>query len=165
MRPAAAPSHDPPAFPALRWPALVGVALCVLGLAVASYLTYAHYNAHVTLACPDHGFINCAKVTSSKYSKILGIPVAVLGLAFFASMLPLQLPVAWRSPNRLLRAVRMGSCVIGVGFVLWLLYAELLKIRNICIYCTSVHILTFAIFVTTAVATVNTMPLAGDQPD
>jgi uncharacterized membrane protein len=32
-------------------------------------------------------------------------------------------------------------------FVLWLLSAELLIIDNICLYCTGVHIVTFALFV------------------
>lgn len=147
------------ALPAPRWPALVGTAICLAGLGVAAYLTDAHYNTGIRLACPDTGLINCAKVTTSSYSKVLGIPVAVLGLAFFAGMLPLQLPAAWRSTSRLLRTVRMGSCVVGIGFVLWLLFAELVKLHHICLYCTSVHLLTFALFVTTAVATVSTAPL------
>jgi uncharacterized membrane protein len=32
-------------------------------------------------------------------------------------------------------------------FVLWLVSAELLIINNICLYCTGVHIVTFALFV------------------
>jgi uncharacterized membrane protein len=153
-------ADEPPAPPSTPlWPALVGVTLCLVGLGVASYLTYAHYATGVRLACPDTGIVNCFKVTTSKYSKILGIPVAVLGLVYFAFMLPLQLPVAWRSTNQLLRLTRLGSSVVGIGFVLWLLYAELVKIHNICLYCTAVHVLTFAIFVSTAVATVATAPL------
>lgn len=149
------------------WPWIVGLVLCVLGLAAASYLTVAHYATGVTLACPDSGLINCAKVTTSSYSKILGIPVAVLGLVFFAFMLPLQSPWAWRSTNRLLRVVRMGSCVVGMGFVLWLLYAELIKIGNICLYCTSVHLLTFLVLLSTAFGTIATATISdgSDGPD
>ena len=36
------------------------------------------------------------------------------------------------------------SSVLGIGFVLYLLSAELLIIGAICIYCTGVHIVTFA---------------------
>jgi uncharacterized membrane protein len=141
------------------WPWSVGIFLCLLGLAAATYLTVAHYDTGVTLACPDTGLVNCAKVTTSSYSKILGIPVAVLGLAFFVFMLPLQTPWAWRSTNQLLRWVRLGSCAVGMAFVLWLLYAELIKIGNICLYCTSVHALTFLILISTALGTIATAAL------
>ena len=35
----------------------------------------------------------------------------------------------------------------GMLFVLWLLYAELFVIRALCLWCTAMHILTFALFV------------------
>jgi uncharacterized membrane protein len=152
--------HDSALFP--RWPAVVGLLLCLAGLGVASYLTYAHYDTHIQLACPDKGVINCAQVTSSSYSKVFGIPVALLGLLFFVFMIPLNLPVAWRSTSALIRRVRMGSTVIGIGFVCWLLYAELVKIQKICLYCTSVHVLTFLLFVVTVIGTVATAPLPED---
>lgn len=148
------------------WPWVAGTVLCVLGLAVAVYLTWAHFDASVQLACPETGIINCERVTQSSYSELFGIfPVAVLGLAFFVFMLPLQLPWAWRSTNRWIRAVRMASCVVGVAFVLWLLYAELIRIRHICLYCTSVHVLTLAVFLTTAFGTIATSPFGAEEPD
>jgi uncharacterized membrane protein len=142
-----------------RWPAVVGLLICLVGLGVAAYLTFAHYDTNIQLACPDKGVINCAQVTSSSYSKVFGVPVALLGLLFFASMTPLNLPAAWRSTSAVIRRVRVGSTVIGMGFVCWLLYAELVKIQKICLYCTSVHVLTFLLFVVTVVATVSTAPL------
>jgi uncharacterized membrane protein len=39
-----------------------------------------------------------------------------------------------------------------MGFVIYLLYAELFEVGNICLYCTSVHILTFLLFVLTVFA-------------
>jgi uncharacterized membrane protein len=160
--PAQAADRDDDLAPFPRWPAVVGLVLCLAGLGVASYLTYAHYDTHIQLACPDKGVINCAQVTSSSYSKVFGIPVALLGLLFFAFMTPLNLPAAWRSTNPVVRRVRLGSTVIGIGFVCWLLYAELVKIQKICLYCTSVHVLTFLLFVVTIVATVATAPLPED---
>ena len=73
--------------------------LAVAGLAVSAYLTYEHFTASTTLACPETSRVNCVKVTSSSYSAVLGVPVAVLGLAFFLGILPLLLPAAWRSPR------------------------------------------------------------------
>ena len=40
----------------------------------------------------------------------------------------------------------------GIGFVLCLLYAELFTIGAICLYCTSVHVITFVLFGLTAFA-------------
>ena len=34
--------------------------------------------------------------------------------------------------------------VLGIGFVLYLVSAELLEIKAICLYCTGVHVVTFA---------------------
>jgi len=37
--------------------------------------------------------------------------------------------------------------VVGILFVLYLVYAELFSIGAICLWCTSVHVITFALFV------------------
>ena len=37
--------------------------------------------------------------------------------------------------------------VVGIVFVLYLVYTELFTIRSICLWCTSVHVITFALFV------------------
>jgi uncharacterized membrane protein len=139
-----------------RWPAVAGLIICALGLADAAYLTYAHYTSARSLACSTKGFIDCAAVTTSTNSHIFGIPVAVLGLVYFAFMTPLMLPVAWRSSNRWLRLVRLGSSIVGVGMVLWLIYVELIRLDNLCEYCTGVHVLTLALFVVVALGTIAT---------
>ena len=40
--------------------------------------------------------------------------------------------------------------VVGIGMVIYLIYAEFIIIGAICLYCTSVHIITFLLFVLTA---------------
>jgi uncharacterized membrane protein len=79
--------------------------------------------------------------------------VAVLGLVFFAVMLLLQLPTMWRRPEAAIRIARMGWAVVGLGTALYLLYAELFAIDAICLWCTSVHVLTLVFFATTVYAT------------
>lgn len=127
--------------------------MSLAGLGVSIYLTIAHYTTTVTLACSDTGLIDCAKVTSSVYSSILGVPLAVLGLIFFIVILPLQLPVAWRSRNKLIRMGRLVFVAVGIPFILWLVYVELFKLNAICLYCTVVHILTLLLFAQTAIGT------------
>ncbi len=136
-----------------RWPGLAGTVLSVLGLGVAGYLTYEHFTSSSTLACSDNGVVNCLKVTTSSYSVVGGVPVAVLGLVFFAVMLVLQLPAMWRRPEPAVRLSRLAWAVVGLGTVLYLLYAELFSIDAICLWCTSVHVLTLVLFGTTVFAT------------
>src|SRR5580658_7780315 len=82
-----------------RWASPTAVLLSLGGLSVSIYLTVAHYGSGITLACPDSGIIDCQKVTTSPQSMIFGIPVAVLGVVFFAAMLLLNSPRAWRQPG------------------------------------------------------------------
>ena len=138
-----------------RWAAPVSLLVCVLGIAVASYLTYAHYTDVRNLACSDRGVVNCAKVTTSAQSHFLGMPVAVLGLAYFVAMAALCLPWAWRRPERMVRYGRLAAAGGGVVMVLWLVYAELFIIDAICLYCSVVHGLTLVFFLVVAAATVS----------
>ena len=121
--------------------------LCLIGLAVSAYLTVEHYSTSTTLACPESATINCVKVTTSSYSKMVGIPVALLGLLFFIGMTLLCLPIAWRSANPWLSRLRLAGVTLGVVFVVYLVWAELFRIEAICLWCTVVHVVTLALFV------------------
>lgn len=131
-----------------RWLPITTMVMAVAGLAIAGYLTYEHFTASTTLACTDTGVINCLKVTTSAQSKVFGIPVAVLGLLYFIGMVPVNLPVAWRSRSPAVRRGRIAASVVGVAFVFYLVYAELFIIDGICLWCTAVHVLTLALFAT-----------------
>ena len=56
-------------------------------------------------------------------------------------------PWAWRSKRREVHLARLAFAAVGMGFVLWLIAAELLIIGSICECCTGVHIITFALFI------------------
>jgi uncharacterized membrane protein len=140
-----------------RWPYRAGLLLCLLGFGVAGYLTYEHYTGSTTLSCPAHGgAINCFAVTTSVYSEIHGMPVADLGLVFFAAMALLQTPWAWRSPSPYVRYGRVLWSLVGVGTAVWLIYAELFRIDAICLWCTSVHAMSLLLFFVTVFGTVAT---------
>jgi uncharacterized membrane protein len=78
---------------------------------------------------------------------VFGIPVAILGLAFYVAMTAINLPRLWLTTDVRVAWVRLAMAVTGIGFVLYLLYAELFIIKNLCEYCTGVHLVTFALFV------------------
>jgi len=130
----------------LRWQPIATLLLSIAGLGVATYLTITHFDK-VALVCSDNGAINCAKVTSSPQSVILGIPVAMLGLAFFIPMIALCLPAAWRSADRRIHLARLILSITGVGMIVYLIIAELFIIKAICLWCSGVHVITFILFV------------------
>jgi len=119
-------------------------AIAIAGLAISIYLTIEHYTSALTLACPESATINCQKVTTSKWSHIAGVPVAVLGLVFFAAMVVLFSPPAWRRAH--LDQVRVAAASVGVLSALYLVWIELFKVDAICLWCTAVHICTLALF-------------------
>lgn len=128
------------------WAARVTLPLSLLGLGISIYLTWAHYSPSSSLSCPDTGIVNCLKVTTSAESMIAGVPVALLGAIFFATMTVLCLPPAWMTDSRLPATLRLIGVVSGIATVLYLVAVELLVIRAICLWCTAVHLVTFALF-------------------
>jgi uncharacterized membrane protein len=131
------------------WLQVASLVLAILGLAISAYETYAHYNGSHLAGCPTggNGTFNCTAVITSPQSMVFGvIPVAILGLAFYVAAVPLFSPWAWRLQRREVHLVRLGSAIVGMGFVMYLIYAELYQIGDICEYCTGVHIVTFLLF-------------------
>jgi len=144
-RTTAATTGQPATTPA--WLQLTTLALSLAGLGVSLYLTVSHYTTPTTLACPDTGIVNCAKVTTSPQSMVFGtVPVALLGLLFYVFMTAVTSPWAWRADWPGLRRARLGSLIAGVAFVLYLIYTELFTLNAICLWCTSVHVITILLF-------------------
>jgi uncharacterized membrane protein len=106
------------------------IALCVIGLGVASYLTYIHYSGGPILCLRGGG---CETVQHSAYSKLLGVPVALIGLLGYIGILAsLLAPV-----NETTRLATVSFVVVGFGFSLYLTGRELFSIHAICPWCVS----------------------------
>jgi uncharacterized membrane protein len=146
------------------WLQVTSLVLAVLGLAISAYETYAHYNGNHLLGCPSGagGTFNCAAVITSSQSVVFNVfPVAVLGLAFYVFAVVIFSPWAWRfqgamfGPWRItgrdVNIVRLGSVIVGMGFVMYLIYAEF-QIGSICEYCSGVHVVTFLLFCITVIS-------------
>jgi uncharacterized membrane protein len=129
---------------------LTTLIVSVLGLGDAAYLTYQHFSQAATFAgCAEHGAINCEAVTTSPWSYLFGshwLPVSALGLAFFAFMTAINSPWGWRARWPAVHWARLSAVVVGMVFVLYLIWAELFRVNAICLYCTGVHVLTFILF-------------------
>ena len=128
------------------WVAPATFVLALAGIGVSAYLTIVHYASSKLLVCSASGVVNCEQVITSRQSVFLGIPVAVIGIGWFAAMAVLCSPRAWRSGSHGVELARLVAVVAGIGFVLWLVYAELFLIGAICLWCTVAHLAAFALF-------------------
>jgi uncharacterized membrane protein len=108
----------------------VMVVLAVAGLGVASYLTYVHYSG-TPPACTFGE--SCLKVQTSVWSKLGGVPVALLGLIGYVLILG-SLLAPDREESRL---ATLGLTLVGVGFSAYLTYRELFSIHAVCEWCVS----------------------------
>jgi uncharacterized membrane protein len=106
----------------------IAAALAALaGTAIAGYLTWAHY-ADASVICVAGG--SCEAVQSSSYAKVAGVPVAVMGLAAYGTVLAL---LVWDAP-----VARLGAATIalaGLLFSMYLLVVQLFVIDAICVWC------------------------------
>lgn len=137
---------------------LAGLGLAVVALVASAYLTYAHVTSPDVLVCSDTGRINCEAVTTSRWSEIAGVPVALLGLLWAIAMVALFLPAADRWP--VAATLRRVGAIAGVASVLWLVYVEVALVGAICAWCTVVHVAAIGMFAITSAG----LDAPGDQP-
>ena len=115
--------------------------LAVVGIAIAAYLTYVHY-AGIELACSTGG---CEVVQTSEWAEVYGLPVAVLGLFGYLSILASLL--ALRGDAQLF--VSAALSLVGFAYSGYLTYQELFTIKAICQWCVaSAVVLTLLAIVT-----------------
>lgn len=130
------------------------ILLCsVVGVGISIYLTSVHYQ-HAPLICSAQGVIDCAQVLSSSFSVVPGtsLPISVPGLGWCVVSAALAIVVLYlgRERRRLLFA-QFAWSLLGIITVLYLVYAEIVRIHSICIWCTALHVLILAMFLITIV--------------
>src|ERR1700679_1610961 len=106
--------------PAPAWLQATSLGLSLVALAIASYLTVTHYSDPTALACPDTGIVNCTLVTTSSWSAVAGVPLAVLGLLWAVVMTGLTVPWAWRAATPWVHGARLLVSGAGAAMVLYL---------------------------------------------
>ena len=108
-----------------RLRAAIGL-VALAGAAVAAYLVYARYT-HTQIACTTGG---CETVQHSKYAKLAGVPVAVLGLAAYLAIFATALSVR-------VEAAAVGAAIAlgGLAFAIYLIVIQVAVIDAICQWC------------------------------
>ncbi|HEX3391166.1 MAG TPA: vitamin K epoxide reductase family protein [Solirubrobacteraceae bacterium] len=106
------------------------IVLTVLGVGIASYVTYVHY-AGIKPACTAGE--SCTKVQTSIYAELAGVPVALMGLIGYVAILATLLaPESERT-----RFATLVLTLGGFGFSAYLTYRELFSIHAICEWCVT----------------------------
>jgi uncharacterized membrane protein len=103
------------------------IAVALVGLGIAVYLTIVHYSGGSPVCAVAHG---CETVQHSRYAKLGGVPVAVLGLGGYLAILATLL----RDDDGA-RTATAFLALGGFGFSAWLTYLEVERIDAICIWC------------------------------
>jgi uncharacterized membrane protein len=119
-------------------PGLVLAFLDLVGLAIASYLSYEELTPGGEVACPRSGFLSgCQSVQHSVYSRpFMDIPVAVYGVFLSITLFCLAI-YWWRTNNYRILLAHYGLSLIGVLFEGWFQYAQIFLIGAVCVWCES----------------------------
>jgi uncharacterized membrane protein len=120
------------------------IIVCLLGIGDAGYLTYVHY-AGLKVVCLSGGG-GCETVQASRYAKLDGIPVALLGLIGYILILG---STAIR--GELGRATGVAVAFVGFCFSMYLTYRELFTIHAICQWCVGSAVLMTALVILTTI--------------
>jgi uncharacterized membrane protein len=108
--------------------------LAVAGIAVSAVSLERHYAKSKTAFCDLGEKFDCDIVNRSEQSRVMGIPVAGIGVVGYGVLLALATVYRARAqtPLRLLVAA-----IGGLGFALYLTYVEAYVLETWCILCLS----------------------------
>jgi uncharacterized membrane protein len=130
--------------------------LALIGLLISAYLTWVHLSGTAPVCIGGGG--GCEAVQSSRYSKVMGIPVAVLGLLAYAVLLGTALV-------RDEKAALLGLFIALVGtlYSAYLTYLELFVIQAICQWCVASAIICTIVLILTALRVSQTVNLQNNE--
>ncbi len=111
----------------------------ILGFSDSVFLTWEHYTLS-SIGCPISPWINCLAVTTSKYSEIFGIPLALLGSIYYLFMF-----LFLSRKQKMFNHFMLITSSFGVLFSLYLIYIQAFAIGLFCLYCLASALISFII--------------------
>jgi uncharacterized membrane protein len=125
---------------------LANVLLGVIGMSLAGYLTYVHYNEDA-LVCTVGG---CETVQQSDYSTMLGVPIAIFGFLMFLTVTLLALarmtdrgPI----PSDMATMAAWTLLLTSLLYYAYLTYVEIWELEAVCQWCVMSSIVALLMFV------------------
>ena len=127
------------------------LALALVGTGVAAYLSWVAVDSEQKPFCSGVG--DCQAVQSSEFAEIGGIPIAVLGLGMYVTLLALVAArrfwsgAAEAGLDRPMASATFGVALSGALYSGYLTYLELFEIEAICAWCVTSAVIVTLIMV------------------
>jgi protein-disulfide isomerase len=128
---------------------LAAAALAAVGFVLAVVLARQHVHAHAGIAsfCAINEYVNCDRVATSRFSIVLGLPVAIWGMIGYglalllalAGLRPRRVREGW--PAGLLFVVAAAAAAVAVALAL----VSELAIGALCVLCAASWVTSFAL--------------------
>jgi uncharacterized membrane protein/protein-disulfide isomerase len=132
-----------------------------IGLIASSTSTWVHYRIlnDPTYAsfCDVNESFSCTVAYTSQFGSVIGVPVAVFGVVFFAFALLLIAMCARSSAAENLPGYLFAASTIGLAVVLYLGYASFFILKTLCVLCLATYVAVVGLFITAGTATRNPM--------
>lgn len=120
------------------------VALIIVGLLVSIYMTIFKLTSNESMCI---GSKDCSVVNASRYSEVNGIPVAVIGILGYASLLSVtwleKRPGFFRENGTM---ILFGLSLVGFLFTAYLVYVEIALLKAYCPFCITSQVSMTIIF-------------------
>lgn len=115
--------------------------LCAIALGISGYLAYSAFTQSDVVGCGGDVF-DCEHVLTSRFSKILTLPVSVPAFGLYASMLAILAFMRPSTPEPIRRAgwvfLTVGSISAGVAAI-WFTGLQKFEIGHYCPWCLAAH--------------------------
>lgn len=116
--------------------------LCLTGLGISLYLAWTALNMVPVFGCSAGDVFNCDHVLTSKWSKVLGVPVSVPAAGVYATLLVMLSFVRRPAPRALTQmlwnSMTVCACMAGLA-ALWFIGLQVFVLKHYCQYCLAAH--------------------------
>jgi uncharacterized membrane protein/protein-disulfide isomerase len=139
---------------------LVLAGFAALGLAASSASAFVHYrllkDPRYTSVCDISSTVSCTEAYLSPYGSLFGVPVALLGVLWFAAVLGL---LAWPAGGRDRRLAEnvpgyvFALSTVGLGMVLYLAYGAFVALKVVCLFCVLTYVAVAGLFIVSGART------------
>jgi len=133
-------------------------AFAVLGFGFSAAASWVHYqilnSPTYESFCDVSATLNCTEAYTSRFGAVGGVPVALLGLLFFAAVLVLiALCAQSRQAAGNLPGYIFAASTIGLAVVLYLGYASYFILHVVCLLCAGTYVAVIGLFLLSGSAT------------
>jgi uncharacterized membrane protein/protein-disulfide isomerase len=140
-------------------PSFTGLIVATLvGLAFAAASTWVHYrilrDPFYSSFCDVNATFNCTEAYTSRFGSIGGVPVALIGIVYFAFIVAL-IAICRRSPTAAQNVAGyvFALATLGLAGVLYLAYASFFVLKAVCLLCVGSYAAIIALFLLSGAAT------------